>query len=173
MKLTLARNLIGLSAVAMLAACATKEQPAAPVTNNAPAQPPVTTKAPEPVKAAIDPLNDPNSALAKRSVYFDFDKYDIRDDQRATVDAHGKYLAGRGDRSVRIEGNADERGSREYNLALGQKRAEAVKKALEVLGAKEGQLEATSNGKEKPKATGHDEASWAENRRDDIVYKGL
>lgn len=117
-----------------------------------------------------DDLNT-NPTLANRSVYFDFDAYVVRDDGKPVVDAHGKYLANHKARQVLIQGNTDERGGSEYNLALGQKRAEAVRKSLAALGASDGQMEAVSFGKEKPKATGHDEASWSQNRRADIVYK--
>ena len=118
-----------------------------------------------------DPLNDPASPLAKRSIYFDFDSFVIRDEFRGTVEAHARYLGADKNRRVLIQGNTDERGSREYNLALGQKRAEAVRKALAALGVGDQQMEAVSLGEEKPKATGNDEASWAENRRADLVYR--
>lgn len=118
-----------------------------------------------------DPLNDPKGPLAKRSIYFEFDSFAIRDDYRGTVEAHSKYLAANKTRKVLIQGNTDERGSREYNLALGQRRSEAVRKAMTALGVPEPQLEAVSLGEEKPRATGHDEASWAENRRADLVYQ--
>jgi peptidoglycan-associated lipoprotein len=120
--------------------------------------------------ASVDPLNDPKGALAKRSVYYDFDSYLIKDEFKPVVDVHSKYLVSNKTRKVLIQGNTDERGGSEYNLALGQKRAEAVRKSLAVLGVPESQMEAVSLGKEKPKATGSDEASWAENRRADIVY---
>jgi peptidoglycan-associated lipoprotein len=86
------------------------------------------------------------------------------------VSAHSTYIRDSKSRKVLIQGNTDERGGSEYNLALGQKRAEALRKAMVILGTPDSQIEAVSYGKEKPKATGHDEASWAENRRDDIVY---
>lgn len=120
--------------------------------------------------ASVDPLDDPKGALAKRSVYFDYDKYVVKDEFKPLVAAHGKYLESNKGRKIVIQGNADERGGAEYNLALGQKRAEAVRKSLSVLGVSESQMEAVSFGKEKPKALGHDEAAWAENRRADIVY---
>ena len=120
---------------------------------------------------ASDPLNDPNSPLAKRSIYFDFDSYTVRDEYRGTIEAHARYLAANKGRKVIIQGNTDERGSREYNLALGQKRAEAVRKALAALGVSDAQLEAVSLGEEKPRATGNDEASWAQNRRADLAYQ--
>jgi len=117
-----------------------------------------------------DHLN-PNSAISKeRSVYFDFDKFDIKADQAGVVERQGKYLAANGALKVRVEGNADERGGREYNLALGQKRAEAVVRGLKAYGVKDGQAEPVSFGSEKPKAAGHDEAAWAQNRRADVAY---
>jgi len=117
-------------------------------------------------------LTDPKNILSKRSVFFDFDKYDIKPEFTDLVTAHGKYLAANGQMKVLVQGNADERGSREYNLALGQKRAEAVKKALLLTGAKEAQVEAVSLGEEKPRCADHAEACWAQNRRGDVLYKG-
>jgi peptidoglycan-associated lipoprotein len=122
-----------------------------------------------PVTAA-DPLNDPNSPLAKRSVYFDFDSYTVKSDYQGLLTAHAKYLGGSKGRKILIQGNTDERGTSEYNLALGQKRAEAVRRSLASMGVPDSQMEAVSLGEEKPKALGHDEASWAENRRADINY---
>lgn len=132
---------------------------------------PADTSPVTPARAAIDPLDDPNGPLAKRSVYFDFDSYLLKDEAKPVTAAHAKYLAANKGRKVVIEGNTDERGGSEYNLALGQKRAEAVRKALALQGVPESQMEAISWGKEKPKAKGNDEASWAENRRADIVYR--
>jgi peptidoglycan-associated lipoprotein len=117
-------------------------------------------------------LTNPNSILSKRSIYFEYDKFDIQDQYKPLVEAHARYLTGHPDRKILIQGNCDERGSREYNVALGQKRADAVKRALLLLGAKEGQIESVSLGEEKPKSLGHDEASWAENRRGDVLYNG-
>ncbi len=162
-------------AVAALAsACSTpKVEEKAPVAE-APAPAPVkpvetrtvqTVQTPE-----VDPLNDPKGLLVKRSVYFDFDSYAIKDEFNPLLAAHAKYLESHTARKILVQGNTDERGGREYNLALGQKRAVAVTKSLTTLGVSAGQVEAVSLGKEKPKATGHDEAAWAENRRADIVY---
>ncbi len=120
--------------------------------------------------ASKDPLNDAKSVLAKRSIYFDYDSFEVKKEFRNIVEAHGKYLQANPKKKILIQGHTDERGGAEYNLALGQKRAESVKKILSLLGAKEEQLEAVSLGKEKPKAIGSDEASWAENRRVDLVY---
>jgi peptidoglycan-associated lipoprotein len=108
---------------------------------------------------------------AQRSVYYDLDRYDIKPEFRPAVEAHARYLRENADARVTIEGNGDERGSREYNLALGQKRAEAVRQMMRLSGAADSQIEAVSFGEEKPKALGHDEASWAENRRSDVVYQ--
>ncbi|MBC7501739.1 MAG: peptidoglycan-associated lipoprotein Pal [Herminiimonas sp.] len=119
---------------------------------------------------ATDPLVDPTGVLAKRSVYFDYDSYTVRDEFKPLVQAHSSYLSANKGRKILIQGNTDERGGREYNLALGQKRAEAVRKSLSLLGVPDSQVEAVSLGKEKPKALGSDEAAWAENRRADIVY---
>lgn len=123
------------------------------------------------VNAAKDPLDEANGPLAKRSVYFDFDSYIVKSEAKPVTTAHANYLSSNKTRKVMIQGNTDERGGSEYNLALGQKRAEAVRKTLSVLGVSDAQMEAVSFGKEKPKASGHDEAAWAENRRADIVYK--
>ncbi len=120
--------------------------------------------------ASKDPLNDPANILSKRSVYFDFDSFSIKEDFKSVVEAHGKFLAGNPERKVIIQGNTDERGGSEYNLALGQKRAEAVRRALSLAGARDSQMEAVSFGKEKPKASGNSEEAWAQNRRADIVY---
>jgi len=117
-----------------------------------------------------DSLNDPSSILAKRSIYLDLESFVVKDEFKSVIDAHCQYLIAHPDRKVIIQGNTDERGGSEYNLALGQKRAEAVRRALSLLGVPDGQMEAVSFGKEKPKATGRDESAWAENRRADIAY---
>lgn len=131
-------------------------------------------KSSSPVSAVASVVADhlnPNSLISKeRSVYFDFDKFDIKADQAAVVERQGKYLASKAGLNIRAEGNADERGGREYNLALGQKRAEAVVRGLKAYGVKDGQVEPVSFGSEKPLATGHDEAAWAQNRRVDLAY---
>ena len=168
------------AAALLMAACATTplEEPAPPPPAAVeppppppPAPEPKPVERPAPAPQPIDPLQDPSSPLAKRAVYFDFDQFVIKPEFTVTVEAHGRYLAGNPARRVTIEGNADERGSREYNLALGQKRAEAVKSRLTLLGATDTQVDTISYGEERPRASGHDETSWAENRRADIVYK--
>lgn len=120
----------------------------------------------------LNPLNDPNNILSKRSVYFDFDEYLVKDQYKSMVLSHARYLRENSDAMVHLEGHADERGSREYNLSLGQRRADSVKSVMTLAGTKESQIEATSYGEEQPRAIGHNEAAWAENRRVDIRYHG-
>ncbi len=105
------------------------------------------------------------AALAQRVVYFDFDSFVVKDEFRPMLEAHAKALAANRGSRMMVEGHTDERGGREYNLALGQKRAEAVVKTLVLLGASDSQLEAVSFGEERPADPGHDEAAWAQNRR--------
>lgn len=157
-------KVLSLAVVAFLAAC-----------SSTPKSSDATDASPKPasaVAAVVVPAHlDPNSELSKNhSIYFDFDSFVVKSEFANVVKQHGTYLAAHQALSIKVEGNADERGSREYNLALGQKRAEAAVKALKVYGVKDKQIEAVSWGKEKPVATGHDESSWAKNRRDDIVY---
>ncbi len=156
----------------LLAACASQKPheeasaPAAPVAKAAE----VSTAAAPATQTAVDALNDPKSILAGRSVYYPFDVAAVQDTDKPLVQAHGKYLSENAARKVRLEGNCDERGSNEYNLGLGQRRADGVQKMLELGGAKAGQLTSVSYGEEKPRAAGHEEASWAQNRRTDINY---
>jgi len=110
--------------------------------------------------------------LAQRSIYYDLDQYDIKDQYKPLVEAHAKYLRDNPGRKMLIQGNTDERGSREYNIGLGQRRSDGVKRMMQLLGAKEEQIESVSLGEEKPKSEGHDEQAWAQNRRSDILYQG-
>jgi peptidoglycan-associated lipoprotein len=114
-------------------------------------------------KTAADP-----AATAGRVVYFDFDSFVVRDEFRGLIDAHARALVAAKAKHMVIEGHADERGGREYNLALGQKRAEAVVKSMTLLGVADSQVEAVSFGKERPAVDGHDEAAWAKNRRAEL-----
>jgi peptidoglycan-associated lipoprotein len=163
------------SAAALLSACSTTTPLNTPKVEEKSTTPPPAAQDTREVKPVIaqevDPLNDPKGVLANRSVYFDFDSFAVRDDGKPVVENHSAYLTKHKDRHILVQGNTDERGGTEYNLALGQKRAEAVRKAMNAMGVSDGQIEAVSLGKEKPKATGHDEAAWAENRRADIVYQ--
>jgi peptidoglycan-associated lipoprotein len=136
--------------------------------------PPVVTKI-EPPKVTGTVLNplDPNSPLYKqRSVFFDYDSYVVKDEYKPLVTLHSRFLTENRAQKIIIQGNTDERGSREYNIALGQRRADSVKQMMILLGVQEGQIESVSLGEEKPRNPGHDEAAFSENRRDDIVYAG-
>ena len=119
----------------------------------------------------LDPFN-PQSILAQqRSVYFDFDSYSVSEQYRGLVETHAGYLAKNPQQRVQVQGNTDERGGAEYNLALGQRRAQAVSEMFTLLGVSGSQIETISFGKERPKATGSSEADFAENRRADIEYQ--
>lgn len=168
--------------VSLLAACASqkpKEEPKAEAKPAPVAEAPKPAPAPAPVAAApapaapvaTDPLNDPRSILAGRSTYYPFDVYVVQEADKSLVQAHAKYLSEYGNRKVRLEGNCDERGSNEYNLGLGQRRADGVKKMLQVGGAKDSQLETASYGEEKPRQACHEEKCWKENRRTDLNYR--
>lgn len=117
-------------------------------------------------------LTDPSSPLSKRSIFYDFDKYDVKPEYRPLVEAHARFLRDNPGMKMLIQGNTDERGSREYNIALGQRRSEGVKRMLLLLGAREEQVEAVSLGEEKPKELGHTEEAWTRNRRSDMLYTG-
>jgi peptidoglycan-associated lipoprotein len=174
---------LALTVPLLIAGCSSQppaaEQPKASVEDRKPTTvvttPPVV---PPPVTvAAIDPwslaaLRDPKSILSRRSVHFDFDQFVVKDEFKSLIEAHAQFLVKNPKMKMLIQGNADERGSREYNLALGQKRSEAVKKALLLLGAREDQVEAVSLGEEKPACTESTEECWAKNRRGDMLYAG-
>lgn len=117
-----------------------------------------------------DERKNPASPLAKRSIFFDYDSFVVKEEFRALLEAHAGFLLTKKDARVILQGNTDERGSREYNLALGQKRAEAVRKSLAVLGVTDAQVEAVSFGEEKPRNEADTEEAYAENRRVDVVY---
>jgi peptidoglycan-associated lipoprotein len=150
-----------------------ESQPAEPQAS--PAPPPAA-----PSSAAVKPLapstvqsdSVKDGTLAKRSVFYELDKYDVRDEYRPVLQAHGKYLAEHRSSKMLVQGNCDERGSREYNIALGQRRAEGVKRMLVLMGASESQVEPVSLGEEKPRCTDHAEGCWSQNRRSDMLYGG-
>ncbi len=165
---------ITLIAATALAACSSTpletKAPVVTATTAPPATPSAGTAQSKVATVTLDPLDDPKSQLAARSVYFAYDDYTIDPKYQPLVQAHGQFLHTHPAVQIRVEGNADERGSHEYNLSLGDKRAQIVAKELELMGAKPAQVEAVSYGEERPKAEGHDEAAWAENRRADIRY---
>lgn len=116
-------------------------------------------------------LAKPDSPLATRVIYFDYDSAKVSDDSLGVLEAHGNFIATNGNVSVRLEGHADERGSREYNIALGDRRAQSVRRILLFQGASSDQMETISYGEEQPAELGHDDASWAKNRRVELVYQ--
>jgi len=117
------------------------------------------------------PLDDPGSLLAKRVVYFEFDESVILDEDRPILEAHAQYLSQNPGATVTLEGHTDERGTREYNLALGERRALSVRQFMSLLGASGQQLRSVSYGEERPAASGHNEEAWAQNRRVEIIYR--
>lgn len=119
------------------------------------------------------PFEDPNNPLSKHTIYFEFDKSDIRPEDREIVLAHARYLAQHTDKKVVLEGHADERGSREYNIALGERRAKAVSQLMLLQGVAKSQVDVISFGEERPVALGHDESAWSMNRRVEITYPGM
>ncbi len=159
---------------ALLAACSssgpTDPQGAAVVDRSGAGVATVTT--PEVSGSGIAALTDPNNILSKRSVHFDFDQFVIKPEFRPLVEAHARFLVQNPQMRMLIQGNTDERGSREYNLALGQKRADAIRSALTMLGASDAQIESVSLGEEKPRCTERTENCFAENRRGDMLYSG-
>ena len=166
---------------AMLAACsssAVKDKPAAPVVDSGSSSSQTagangdgaSTGSASQDSMSGNPLKDPNNILSKRSVYFDFDKDEVKAEYRPLVEAHAKYLQANPNAKLAIQGNADNRGSREYNLALGQRRSVAVKKAMNLAGAQDKQIETVSYGEEKAAQTCKDDACWSKDRRADVVY---
>lgn len=165
---------IAAACVIAVAGCASTEN-----SNVAPQQP-VAHELPPVAAAAVQDktseangrgaVRDTDGLLSKRSVYFDFDDYVVKPEYAPMLERHGKVLLGRQAAKIIVQGHADERGSHEYNLALGQKRAEAVRRTLLLHGAKDEQLEAVSFGEEKPSAQGSGEEAWSLNRRADLAY---
>jgi peptidoglycan-associated lipoprotein len=168
-----------LFALSLIAGCASeaKKDEAAPAASGAAAASPAAPGAAPAARGAQsgsvagNSLNDPKSILFKRSVFYEFDQANVKTNYRSLVEAHAGYLRDHPGANITIEGNCDERGSREYNLALGQRRAEGVKSMMTVLGVPERQIETVSFGEEKPKASAHDEGAWSQNRRSDIIYR--
>jgi peptidoglycan-associated lipoprotein len=174
--------LLAFAAVALIAGCASEPEMGSKAgvedrapTTSVPASrqggSAVTSVAPETAQQ-VSPLKDPKNILSKRSIYYDYDKYDVKDEYKPLLQAHANYLKQHPSAKMLIQGNCDERGSREYNIALGQRRADGVKKMLELMGAPGSQIEAVSLGEEKPRCTEQTEACYAQNRRSDMLYNG-
>ncbi len=173
------KKLLALVALALLAGCASTP----PVESKAGVEDRTATATPAPQGGAtapvapqaqqqVNPLKDPKNILSKRSIFYDFDKYDVKDEYKPLLQAHARYLAQHPGAKMLIQGNCDERGSREYNIALGQKRADGVKKLLQLMGVKESQTESVSLGEEKPRCTEQAEECYSQNRRSDMLYGG-
>jgi len=172
MRSTLAASFV---AIGLLAGCSSTPmtQDTGAAVEDRTARDTIPTVTPDRVSGGMLPeLTDPSSPLSKRSVFFDYDSFVIRGEYMPLIENHARFLIGHPDYKMLIQGNADERGSREYNLALGQKRSDAMKKALLLLGVTENQLESVSLGEEKPRCTERAEACFAENRRGDMLYSG-
>jgi peptidoglycan-associated lipoprotein len=173
---TAPRLLLSALCVAALAGCGSNvklDDKMAPVENRTatPVDPNAASASTAQSQVTSVDLTRLDTGIANRVVYFDFDSYTVRDDARPVIELNGKALAANRAKRMAAEGHTDERGGREYNLALGQKRAEAVVRALVVSGAADNQLEAVSFGKERPAATGSDEAAWAKNRRVELTNR--
>jgi peptidoglycan-associated lipoprotein len=173
------KTIFALAATILLAACSSTPPATAPVSDQgaktAPSGARIATAQPlpsEPVTSGLYPPKGAGGSLGERGIFYDFDKFSINDQYRPIVDAHGNFLLSHNTAKVFLQGNCDERGSREYNLALGQRRADSVRKVMAAKGVKESQIETVSFGKEKPRNPGHNEVAWADNRRTDIVYQG-
>ena len=120
--------------------------------------------------SAMSSLDDPTSLLSVRIIYFEYDSSDVKSDDRTTVEAHAAYLVENPSTIITLEGHADERGSREYNLALGERRAQTVQRQMTLIGASPDQIRTVSYGEEKPAIDDHDDYSWSQNRRVEIIY---
>lgn len=132
---------------------------------------PETAALPEREGARLYPLDDPDSILSTRTIYFDYDKSEVKEEFRRVVAAHAEFLAKNSRAKVVLEGHTDERGSREYNIGLGERRAEAVRRLLLFQGATDEQVRTVSYGEERPAVEGHDDTAWSKNRRVEIVYQ--
>lgn len=172
------RNLVALSAATLLLAACGSQPPA-------PEQDPsgVESRNPNALSSGVKPaggfdpmsiaaLKDPRSPLSKRAIYFDIDSFVVKSEYQQLLETHAKFLKANPSMKILVQGNGDERGSREYNLSLGQNRANAVKKTLALLGVSEAQIESVSLGEEKPECNEQSDDCWAQNRRADILYSG-
>ena len=181
MKTTILPIIAATSLVALFAACSTTPEADKPGAKPDAAAAPAPTATPRSAPTvdvtkrggdASAMLKDPNSPLSKRQIFFEYDKFEIKPEYKGLVEAHAKYLRENPSAKMMIQGNADDRGSREYNVGLGQRRSDTVKRALILLGARDSQIESVSLGEEKPVCTDQAEGCWSKNRRDDMLYNG-
>jgi len=165
------KHILVSGAMFALIACSGQQarEPGAPTPVSEPT-PAETTPVAQPAAPAMNPLDVPGSLLSQRVIYFDFDKADIRSEFRDVLNAHAQYLAGHPSARMTLEGHADERGTREYNLGLGENRGDNTSTLLAAMGAGSGQINVVSYGEERPVATCHNESCWSKNRRVEIIY---
>lgn len=181
MKKHFARIIAGVLPIALLGACATTSEetaqsntrPDEAVEARTTAAEPMADASAEPAQAskAMHALQDTSMLPSRRIIFFDFDKSDLRSEYRTVIRAHAEYLADNPRIRVRLEGHADERGTRDYNIALGERRGHSVLASLALNGVSKDRIETVSYGEERPLTTGHDESSWQRNRRVEIVYE--
>ena len=184
--------ILAVSAAAALAGCSSTPETVAPVETRTGTGTGTTTVAPDAgtstsgvggtpgasgttmpgTSATGNPLKDPRSPLSRREIFYDYDSFTVKDEYKPLLEAHAAYLKQNRNARIKVEGNTDERGSREYNLALGQKRSESVKRVLTLLGVADAQIETVSFGEEKPRNPASTEAAYSENRRCDLAYAG-
>jgi peptidoglycan-associated lipoprotein len=171
--------LIALLGVSLVVGCASKKPRPTPTSSNAAAPSDESQTSGADASKAFGAAGDATGAgvagpsgaqLQNRTIYFDFDSSEVKSDYNSLITAHARYLAANPSTRVRLEGNTDERGSREYNIGLGERRAQSVRRALTLQGVAESQITTVSYGEERPAVTGHTEEAWARNRRVDIVY---
>jgi peptidoglycan-associated lipoprotein len=171
--------LIALLSVSLVAGCSSKKPRPTPTSSNAAGQTDESLTSGADASKAFGAAGDATGAgvagpsgaqLQNRTIYFDFDSSEVKSDYNGLITAHARYLAANPSTRVRLEGNTDERGSREYNIGLGERRAQSVRRALTLQGVAESQITTVSYGEERPAVTGHTEEAWARNRRVDIVY---
>lgn len=167
-----------IAAIVLLSGCAT-QQPQPTVTEPGAEGQPADTDFDSPSSTiplgsegnlSLDSLNDPNNPLSVRIIYFDYDSSEVTPESLDIITTHGQFVASNQVRKIRLEGHADERGSREYNLGLGERRAQSIQQLLKLQGVSANQIEIISYGEEMPSAFGHDESSWQLNRRVELVY---
>ena len=184
--------ILAVSAAAALAGCSSTPETVAPVETRTGTGTGTTTVAPDAgtstsgvggtpgasgttmpgASATGNPLKDARSPLSRREIFYDYDSFTVKDEYKPLLEAHAAYLKQNRNARIKVEGNTDERGSREYNLALGQKRSESVKRVLTLLGVADAQIETVSFGEEKPRNPASTEAAYSENRRCDLAYAG-
>ena len=186
---TIWKLIVAVSAAAALAGCTSTPETVAPVetrtsTGSTAAADPATSTSGVGTTAGVsgstiagasgagNPLKDPRSPLSRREIFYDYDSFTVKDEYKPLLEAHAAYLKQNRNARIKVEGNTDERGSREYNLALGQKRSESVKRVLTLLGVSDGQIDTVSFGEEKPRNPASSEAAYSENRRCDLLYAG-